>query len=87
MLMLAAPICLLYFLALGICVLNDRRRARGNPDAELDDDEASEIDLTPEPVDAIEPVGAPPVLPEQTNRGELGRGDGRKELGGYDDAT
>ncbi|GAA2542579.1 MULTISPECIES: twin-arginine translocase subunit TatC [Streptomyces] len=87
MLMLAAPICLLYFLALGICVLNDRRRARGNPDAELDDDEASEIDLTPEPVDAIEPAGAPPVLPEQTNRGELGRGDGRKELGGYDDAT
>lgn len=87
MLMLAAPIVLLYFLALGICVLNDRRRRRRDPDAELDDDEASEIDLTPEPVHSVEPVGAPPVLPEQTNRGELGRDGGRKELGGYDDAT
>ena len=40
-------------------LLNDKRRNRKNPDARLGDDEASELDLTPEPVGGIEPVGAP----------------------------
>ncbi|OKK15284.1 hypothetical protein AMK16_29150 [Streptomyces sp. CB00455] len=80
MLSLAAPIVALYFVALGICLVNDRRRARGNPDAGLDDDEASELDLTPAPIGALEPVPAPAALP--------GRTDGVGErLDGYDDAT
>jgi len=41
---LAAPIVGLYWVAVGIAVLNDRRRARRDGTAGLDDDEASEID-------------------------------------------
>ncbi|MFD7895191.1 twin-arginine translocase subunit TatC [Streptomyces sp. NPDC059743] len=78
MLTLAAPIVVLYFLALGVCFLNDRRRRRNNPDADLDDDEASDLDLTPESVGAVEPV-SPPDRPD---------GDGRPDrLNGYDDIT
>lgn len=47
MLLLAGPLAVLYFIATGFSLLNDKRRNRGNPDAELDDDEASELDLTP----------------------------------------
>ncbi|MFD8964816.1 twin-arginine translocase subunit TatC [Streptomyces sp. NPDC059568] len=78
MLTLAAPIVVLYFLALGVCFLNDRRRRRNNPDADLDDDEASDLDLTPESVGAVEPV-SPPDRPD---------GGGRPDrLNGYDDIT
>ncbi|MFE2599071.1 twin-arginine translocase subunit TatC [Streptomyces sp. NPDC059396] len=79
MLTLAAPIVFLYFLALGVCFLNDRRRRRNNPDADLDDDEASDLDLTPESVGAIEPVSPPSSLPEQGGRTD--------RLNGYDDIT
>ncbi|MDG4864451.1 twin-arginine translocase subunit TatC [Streptomyces sp. T-3] len=81
MLSLAAPIVLLYFLALGICIVNDRRRARNNPDAQLDDDEASDLDLTPEGVDDIEPVTASRALPEQATTEQ------DRRLNGYDDIT
>ncbi|RMI44571.1 twin-arginine translocase subunit TatC [Streptomyces triticirhizae] len=54
MIALQIPVTGLYFLACGIAMLNDRRRRRRNADAELADDEASELDLTPEPVGPAE---------------------------------
>ncbi|MEU8918609.1 MULTISPECIES: twin-arginine translocase subunit TatC [Streptomyces] len=83
--LLAAPIVVLYFGAVGICLFNDRRRKLGNPDAELSDDEASELDLTPTEVGAIEPVASGRMLPEQAS-GEAGEG-GAGRRGGYDDFT
>ncbi|MGW1769226.1 twin-arginine translocase subunit TatC [Streptomyces sp. NPDC002073] len=80
MLSLALPIVALYFVALLICWLNDRRRRRRNPDADLDDDEASQLDLTPEDLGDVEPVTAPAALPEQAD-------GGRHRINGYDDAT
>ncbi|MFD3540631.1 twin-arginine translocase subunit TatC [Streptomyces sp. NPDC058662] len=80
MLALAGPIVALYFVALGICMINDRRRRRNDPDAGLDDDEASDLDLTPAPIGAMEPVGPPPALPGQAD-------GGRQRINGYDDAT
>lgn len=62
MLALAAPIWALYFIAVGIALLNDRRRRRNNPDAGLDDEEASHVDLSVEAVagaEAIEASAAP----------------------------
>ncbi|GAA2145670.1 twin-arginine translocase subunit TatC [Kitasatospora kazusensis] len=58
MLALAAPIWVLYFVAVGIALLNDRRRARRNPDDGLDDEEASHLDLSVEEVASAEAVGA-----------------------------
>ncbi|WP_431045266.1 twin-arginine translocase subunit TatC [Streptomyces sp. P1-3] len=55
---LAAPIIVLYFGATGISLVNDRRKRRGNPDAGLGDDEASDLDLTPSRIDDVEPVAA-----------------------------
>lgn len=81
MVMLAAPIVVLYFLALGVCLLNDRRRRRNNPDADLDDDEASDLDLTPEDIGAVGAVSSHPALPEQADGGRTNR------LNGYDDIT
>ncbi len=86
MVTLAAPIVLLYFLALGICLANDRRRRRNNPDAELDDDEASELDLTPEGIGDMENVSASRTsLPEQAD-GERDGGRSHRP-NGYDDIT
>lgn len=83
--LLAAPIVVLYFGAVGVCLFNDRRRKLGNPDAGLSDDEASELDLTPDEVGEIEPVASRRMLPEQAS-GEAGEnGAGRR--GGYDDFT
>ncbi|MDT0268617.1 twin-arginine translocase subunit TatC [Streptomyces sp. DSM 44915] len=48
----------LYFLACGIALLNDRRRRRADPDAELSDEEASRLDLMPEPVARPDRVSA-----------------------------
>ncbi|MEV8536443.1 twin-arginine translocase subunit TatC [Streptomyces sp. NPDC051211] len=80
MLSLAAPIVALYFIALGICLVNDKRRQRNDPDAALDDDEAAELDLTPAALGEIEPVASPAALPEQAD-------GGRQRINGYDDAT
>ncbi|MFI5982801.1 twin-arginine translocase subunit TatC [Streptomyces sp. NPDC098789] len=80
MMSLAAPIIALYFIALGICLMNDRRRKRKNPDADLDDDEASALDLTPAPVGSIDEVAAPTALPGQAD-------GGRQRINGFDDAT
>ncbi|MFI5830363.1 twin-arginine translocase subunit TatC [Streptomyces sp. NPDC051578] len=80
MMSLAAPIIALYFLALALCLVNDRRRKRRNPDAGLDDDEASVLDLTPAPIGAVEAAPAPSALPGQDD-------GGRERINGYDDAT
>lgn len=51
---LAIPICILYAAAVGISELNDRRRARRRanaPGANLSPDEATELDLAPQPVE------------------------------------
>ncbi|MGW7198096.1 twin-arginine translocase subunit TatC [Streptomyces chryseus] len=85
MLALAGPITVLYFMAVGFSLLNDKRRRRNDPDAELDDDEASQIDLTPEPVGELRAVSASRALPGQAT-GE-GAGAGPKQLTGYDDVT
>ncbi|MEV4974371.1 twin-arginine translocase subunit TatC [Streptomyces scopuliridis] len=80
MMSLAVPIWVLYFIATGISLLNDRRRTRRDAMGPSDD-EASDLDLTPEAVGEIEPVSAPPALPEQPDSG------GTKRLNGYDDVT
>jgi sec-independent protein translocase protein TatC len=54
---LAIPICVLYGAAVGISELNDRRRARRRaamPGAELSPDEATDLDLTPAPIEQAE---------------------------------
>ncbi len=77
---LAAPVTLLYFGAVGVALLNDRRKAL-RAAAGPADDEASDLDLTPEEIGEVEPVEEPPRgLPEQANK------DNRR-LNGYDDAT
>ncbi|OKJ15719.1 twin-arginine translocase subunit TatC [Kitasatospora sp. CB01950] len=58
MLALAAPIWMLYFLAVGVSLLNDKRKLARNPDALLSDEEASEVDLTVDAVEDAEAVGA-----------------------------
>jgi sec-independent protein translocase protein TatC len=85
MIALAGPIVVLYFIAVGIALLNDRRRGRANPDAELDDDEASSLDLTPQSIGDVEPVPAAPALPEQVGGGVDGTPSAR--YNGYDDIT
>ncbi|WP_194898276.1 twin-arginine translocase subunit TatC [Catenulispora pinisilvae] len=59
---LAAPMCLLYYSAIGIAVLNDKRRAARNINANLSPDESSDLDLSPVPVEQARPV-------EQVRRG------------------
>lgn len=80
---LAAPIVFLYFSAVAICLFNDRRRVRADPFAGLDDDEASSLDHTPEPLDATGSVPAPRALPGD----EGDDGDGPAGRNGFDDAT
>jgi sec-independent protein translocase protein TatC len=51
---LAIPICILYFGAIGIALLNDKRRAArraADPIHRLSPDEASQLDLSPAPVE------------------------------------
>ncbi|MFC9853730.1 twin-arginine translocase subunit TatC [Streptomyces prasinus] len=74
MIALSGPIILLYFAAVAFSLVNDKRRAR-KESAGLADDEASELDLTTEAVDPVEPVAA---VPEQVTRGRVN---------GYDDVT
>lgn len=80
MLLLAGPLCVLYFLAVGFSMLNDMRRRRNNPDTRLSDDEASELDLTPEAIGEVEAVSASRSLPHQADAE-------RERINGYDDVT
>ncbi|MFJ1542923.1 twin-arginine translocase subunit TatC [Micromonospora chalcea] len=67
---LAICLCALYFAAVGVAFLNDKRRGRGREVyAGIADDEVSPLDLSTEPVptggriEASEPIGAPePVV-------------------------
>ncbi|MBD0424017.1 twin-arginine translocase subunit TatC [Streptomyces sp. NPDC052309] len=77
MIALAGPIWVLYFGAVVIALLNDRRRRRREALGPADD-EASELDLTPEDVGEVEPVTASRALPEQTKT---------DRVNGYDDVT
>ncbi|PZH14288.1 twin-arginine translocase subunit TatC [Streptomyces sp. NTH33] len=77
MLSLAAPIVLLYFMATGFALMNDRRKRLREAEGPADD-EASELDLTPEDIGEVEPVTSRRALPEQT---------GTERVNGYDDAT
>ncbi|GAA3049055.1 twin-arginine translocase subunit TatC [Kitasatospora albolonga] len=65
MILLALPIIALYFVAVGVALMNDRRKLRNNPDAGLDDEEASHLDLSVEDVAGAEAIGASsaPELP------------------------
>ncbi|MFJ6014219.1 twin-arginine translocase subunit TatC [Streptomyces sp. NPDC092952] len=79
MLLLAGPIWVLYFAATFVSLLNDRRKARiaaSGPG----DDEASELDLTPEDIGEVESVSSKRSLPSQSN-------SDRDRLDGYDDIT
>ncbi|WP_435823805.1 twin-arginine translocase subunit TatC [Kitasatospora aureofaciens] len=58
MLLLAAPIWTLYFIAVAVAMMNDRRKRRNNPDAGLSDEEASHLDLSVQPVTGAETVQA-----------------------------
>ncbi|WP_326691841.1 MULTISPECIES: twin-arginine translocase subunit TatC [unclassified Streptomyces] len=78
---LAAPIVILYFGAVGVCLFNDRRRRRTDPYADLDDDEASSLDHTPEAVGATDAVPGPRPVSDDDEPG------GPRRLNGYDDAT
>ncbi len=77
MLALAGPIWIMYFMATGIALANDRRRARREAEGPADD-EASELDLTPEEVGEVETVSASRALPEQASA---------ERVNGYDDVT
>ncbi|MFW6695453.1 twin-arginine translocase subunit TatC [Streptomyces sp. MAR4 CNX-425] len=88
---LAGPVILLYFMATGFALFNDRRRARIAARGPADD-EAADLDLTPEEVGDVEPVGASAALPEQATGEADGAsgaaaGDGTTRRNGYDDAT
>jgi sec-independent protein translocase protein TatC len=56
MIALALPMCLLYFAAVGVAFLNDRRKARTAQYAELADDETSSLDHHPEAVAPAAPI-------------------------------
>ncbi|MER6108094.1 twin-arginine translocase subunit TatC [Streptomyces hirsutus] len=77
MLALAGPIWVLYFGAVGISLFNDRRRRRAEALGPADD-EASDLDLTPEDIGETEPVSARRALPEQAST---------DRVNGYDDVT
>ncbi|MBQ0829802.1 twin-arginine translocase subunit TatC [Streptomyces tagetis] len=77
MLSLATPIVLLYFLATGFALMNDRRKRRREAEGPADD-EASELDLTPEDIGEAEAVTTSRALPEQATT---------DRVNGYDDVT
>ncbi|MBE1490353.1 twin-arginine translocase subunit TatC [Plantactinospora soyae] len=74
---LALCLCVLYFAAVGVAMINDRRRGRGKEVyAGLDDDEVSPLNIEPEPVtageraDAVGPIETPGsvVAPQPIDR-------------------
>ncbi|MDQ0938019.1 twin-arginine translocase subunit TatC [Streptomyces turgidiscabies] len=77
MMALAGPIWVLYFGAVAFSLTNDRRKRRRD-EAGPGDDEASDLDLTPEDIGEVETVSAHRALPEQT---------GTDRVNGYDDVT
>ncbi|WP_235215359.1 twin-arginine translocase subunit TatC [Phaeacidiphilus oryzae] len=89
MCVMAVPICVLFFIALGVATLHDRRKLRRraeDPDYGLGDDEASQLDLTPSVIS--EPVAAQPLdhTPEQVTASELPSLPAARDGGGEGDA-
>lgn len=61
---LAICLCLLYFAAVVVALINDRRRGRGKEIyAGIDDDQASSLEYSAEPVEAGEPVDTVAPVP------------------------
>jgi sec-independent protein translocase protein TatC len=77
MLALAGPIWVLYFVATVFSLFNDRRKQRREAEGP-DDDEASDLDLTPEDIGEVESVSSSRALPEQSST---------DRVNGYDDVT
>jgi sec-independent protein translocase protein TatC len=77
MLALAVPIWVLYFGAVVFSLTNDRRKRRREAEGPADD-EASDLDLTPDDIGEVESVSAHRALPEQS---------GTDRVNGYDDVT
>ncbi|MFJ8023878.1 twin-arginine translocase subunit TatC [Streptomyces sp. NPDC096311] len=77
MLALAVPIWVLYFGAVVFSLLNDRRKRLRAAEGPADD-EASDLDLTPEDIGEAESVSANRALPEQSST---------DRVNGYDDVT
>ncbi|MFD8302430.1 twin-arginine translocase subunit TatC [Streptomyces sp. NPDC059690] len=77
MLALAGPIWVLYFGAVAFSLFNDRRKRRREESGPADD-EASDLDLTPEDIGEVEVVSASRSLPEQSST---------DRVNGYDDVT
>ncbi|MER7692731.1 twin-arginine translocase subunit TatC [Streptomyces sp. NPDC097610] len=77
MLALAVPIWVLYFGAVVFSLLNDRRKRLRAAEGPADD-EASDLDLTPEDIGEVESVSANRALPEQSST---------DRVNGYDDVT
>ncbi|MER5751907.1 twin-arginine translocase subunit TatC [Streptomyces sp. NPDC002088] len=77
MLALAGPIWVLYFGAVAFSLVNDKRKRRREA-AGPADDEASDLDLTPEDIGEAEAVSVGRALPEQAST---------DRVNGYDDVT
>jgi sec-independent protein translocase protein TatC len=77
MLALAGPIWVLYFGAVAFSLMNDRRKELREAEGPADD-EASDLDLTPDDIGEVESVTATGALPEST---------GTDRVNGYDDVT
>ncbi|GHD48286.1 Sec-independent protein translocase protein TatC [Streptomyces mirabilis] len=77
MLALAVPIWVLYFGAVVFSLMNDRRKRLREAEGPADD-EASDLDLTPEDIGEVESVSAQRALPEQSST---------DRVNGYDDVT
>ncbi|MFF6782322.1 twin-arginine translocase subunit TatC [Streptomyces sp. NPDC012510] len=82
MLALAGPIWVLYFIATGIALTNDKRRARVEA-LKPGDDEASELDLSSDDIGEVEAVSASRALPSPSPSPETER----DRINGYDDVT
>lgn len=77
MLALAGPIWVLYFGAVAFSLVNDKRKRRREASGPADD-EASDLDLTPEDIGEAEAVSVGRALPEQAST---------DRVNGYDDVT
>jgi sec-independent protein translocase protein TatC len=77
MLALAVPIWVLYFGAVVFSLVNDRRKRLREAEGPADD-EASDLDLTPEDIGEVESVSSRRGLPEQSSA---------DRVNGYDDVT
>lgn len=77
MLALAVPIWVLYFGAVVFSLMNDRRKRRREAEGPADD-EASDLDLTPEDIGEVESVSSSRALPGQSST---------DRANGYDDVT